>query len=89
MLSLTVPNDAEVEAMTDRQFTTYEAKVRRAAHRMGFVLNKSRRRDPRALDYGTYQLVDARTNRLEVGDHNNGYGVALNEVHAVLVSGTE
>ena len=35
-----------------------ENRLRRAAHRQGLQLVKSRRRDPRALGYGTYQLLD-------------------------------
>jgi hypothetical protein len=35
-----------------------ENRVRRMAARQGLVLHKSRRRDPRAIDYGVYWLVD-------------------------------
>jgi hypothetical protein len=35
-----------------------ENRIRRMAGRQGLQLVKSRRRDPRALDYGTYWLVD-------------------------------
>ena len=34
-----------------------EALLRRAARRQGLVLSKTRRRDPRALDYGLYALL--------------------------------
>jgi hypothetical protein len=34
-----------------------ENRVRRAAERQGLALRKSRRRDPRALDYGEYWLM--------------------------------
>ncbi|MDB5433531.1 MAG: hypothetical protein JWP35_4647 [Caulobacter sp.] len=36
-----------------------ENRIRRAAARMGLELHRPRRRDRRALDYGTYQLVGA------------------------------
>jgi hypothetical protein len=36
-----------------------ENRLRRMAKRHGLELVKSRRRDPRALDFGTYQLVGA------------------------------
>jgi hypothetical protein len=36
-----------------------EDRLRRMAQRQGLTLRKSRRRDPRALDYGRYWLVDA------------------------------
>ena len=37
-------------------------RLRRAAQRRGLALMKSRRRDPRAFDYGTYMLIDQQTN---------------------------
>jgi hypothetical protein len=33
-----------------------ENRLRRMAARQGFALSKSRRRDPRAYDFGTWQL---------------------------------
>jgi hypothetical protein len=39
---------------------TRENKARRALDRQGYTLAKSRRRDPRAIGYGTFQIVDAR-----------------------------
>ena len=38
-----------------------EARLRRMAHRQGLILSKSRRRDPNALDYGLYALLDQST----------------------------
>lgn len=38
-----------------------ENRLRRMAARQGLRLEKSRRRDPRALDYGTYRLRDEAT----------------------------
>lgn len=35
-----------------------ENRLRRAAARQGLALAKSRRRDPRALDFGLYWLTD-------------------------------
>lgn len=32
-------------------------RLRRAAARQGLVLSKSRRRDPQAIDFGTYRLI--------------------------------
>ena len=92
MLSDTPPTDGEVAAMSSREYRSYEARVRRAAQRQGLALCKSRTRDPRALDYGTYGLVQVtapgghwRSRLLVVGDHSTGYGCALNEIHAALV----
>src|ERR1017187_8484304 len=55
-----------------------ENRLRRVADRRGLRLVKSPRRDPRALDYGTYQLVDLRTN------HAASQALSLNEVEAYL-----
>lgn len=60
------------------------------AERQGLKLEKSRRRDPRALDYGTYQLA-----RIVGGDNwrgrelvsystSDGYGLSLDEIEKVL-----
>ena len=45
-----------------------ENRLRRMAARQGLQLLKSRRRDPRALDYGTYWLVDASGVEVASGD---------------------
>jgi hypothetical protein len=44
-----------------------ENRLRRMAERQGFRLEKSRRRDPRALDYGTWTIVEPHTNTLVAG----------------------
>lgn len=43
-----------------------ETRLRRMAARQGLTLRKSPRRDPRAIDYGSYILVD-RDNVVVVG----------------------
>jgi uncharacterized protein YcfL len=49
-----------------------ENRIRRMAGRQGLQLVKSRRRDPRALDYGMYWLVD-----------NSGVEVASGDADAI------
>lgn len=44
-----------------------ENRLRRAAQRQGLRLSKNARRDPRALDYGAWYLIDQRTNTVVVG----------------------
>jgi hypothetical protein len=44
-----------------------ENRLRRMAERQGLRLVKSRRRDPRAIDYGLYTLVSDRTNTVVAG----------------------
>ncbi len=60
-----------------------ENRLRRMAGRQGFVLVKSRRRDPRAVDYGGYWLVDPRANALVAGEQ---FGLDLDEVERELLA---
>jgi hypothetical protein len=48
-----------------------ENRLRRMAQRRGMKLVKSRRRDVRALDYGTYMLIDINTNAVVAADLAN------------------
>lgn len=63
-----------------------ENRVRRMAERQRLALQKARRRDPNAWDYGTYQLVDVDNNTIVL--HNfavgQGYGLGLDEIEAFL-----
>jgi hypothetical protein len=67
-----------------------ENKLRRMAERQGLRLQKSRRRDPRALDFGTYRLVDAEMTRNaphavhEDWLFDGGRRMTLDEVEAYL-----
>jgi hypothetical protein len=63
-----------------------ENKLRRMAERQGLRLEKSRRRDERAYDYGTYQLVDPYTNTLVASGHQHGYGLSLDEIEQALTT---
>ena len=47
-------------AVTTTDPKTHENLLRRAASRQGYALVKSRRRDPKALDYGRYLLIEPR-----------------------------
>lgn len=47
--------------MSDAERKVLENRLRRAAERQGLWLVKSRWRDPRAVDYGRYNLLDPRT----------------------------
>lgn len=61
-----------------------ENRLRRMAERQGYRLTRSRRRDPRAIDYGTYGISNQATNALEAGDPNHGYGLTLDDVERFL-----
>lgn len=63
--------------MARTQDRTRETRVRRSVERRGFQLQKSRRRDPDGWDYGTYQVIDSRTNTLVFGDFTTGHGFGL------------
>jgi hypothetical protein len=56
-----------------------ENLLRRMADRQGLALTKSRRRDPRALDYGRYRLVRGRSTVLDTK--------TLDDVEAYLTGG--
>ena len=62
-----------------------ENRLREAAKRQGYEIRKSRRRDPRALDYGGWMIVDAHTKSVEAGDLTYG-GLSLDEVEKWLTS---
>ena len=56
--------------------------IEAANKRRGLVLVKSRRRDPRALDYGGQWLVDVRTGDLVAGGE---FGVSLYAIARYLL----
>ena len=62
-----------------------EIRLRRAAERQGLMLRKSRRRDPRAYDFGAYWLVDPSTDAIVAGDGR--FGASLDEIEAWLAGG--
>ena len=67
----------------DQDEKVRENRARRAAQRQGMRLIKSRRRDPRALDYGQFWLVDIYTN----GAVTSGqFGISLDEVEEFLTA---
>jgi hypothetical protein len=74
----------EINAMSPRQYKSLENRLRRAARRQGLRLEKSRVRDPRATEWGTYHLVDTQTNTLAAYGYQSGYGLGLDDVARVL-----
>ena len=87
-MTTSIPTEDEINAMTPAQYKTYENRMRRAAHRQGLHLVKSRRRDPRAVDYNTYMLVDIATNGVVSCGLQSSYGLGLDDVDREL-SGAE
>ncbi len=71
--------------MTETVNKVRENRLRRMATRQGLALQKSRRRDPRARDFGTYMLVDPDTNAVvAAGPDGHGYGLTLDDIEAWL-----
>jgi hypothetical protein len=58
--------------MPDTPDKVRENRVRRMADRQGLILRKSRRRDRRAWDFGSYWLMDADRNALVFPDVHGG-----------------
>ncbi len=82
---------AEQQAMDEDTMRTAEKvrenRLRRMAERQGLVLAKSRRRDPRAWDYGTYMLLDLATNGVVASGSQQGYGLDLDAIELELEKG--
>lgn len=64
-----------------------ENKNRRAAKRQGLELEKCPRRDPRALGFGTFRIVNGRGTVI-AGDKVR-FGLTLEQVEAFLKGGEQ
>lgn len=60
-----------------------ENRLRNMARRQGLYVQKSRRRDPHALDYGAYWLIDTRGNFVVSGGE---WGLTLDQVEEFLTA---
>jgi hypothetical protein len=63
-----------------------ENRLRRMAQRQGYVLRKSRRRDPRALEYDGYMLVEPSRNVPVLGYTPHAFSATLDDVETFLTS---
>ena len=62
-----------------------ENRLRRMAERQGLEIQKSRRRDPRAVDYDRWLILDARANAVVAGiEGTPRHGMTLDAVEAYL-----
>ncbi len=61
-----------------------ENRLRRMAERQGYALRKSRRRDPRALDYGGYMLTKVKTDEPIFGAGDFPFSATLDDIEAFL-----
>lgn len=63
-----------------------EGHLRRVVDRRGLALTKSRRRDPKALGFGRWMLVDAETGHAVFGESKRGnHDATLEEIEAYLM----
>jgi hypothetical protein len=67
--------------MRDSQERAREDRVRRLAQQKRLILKKARRRDPNAIDYGRYWLIEPSANGIIEGGQN---GASLDEIEASL-----
>lgn len=62
-----------------------EVRLRRMARRQGLELHKSGRRDPFALDFGRYVLIDGRGATI-AGEHDGRHAFTLEDVERYLTT---
>ena len=62
-----------------------ENRARRMAQRQGLQLIKSRRRDPRALNYGEFMIVDQQTGGVIEGGRDDWNWLSLDQVEEWLL----
>jgi hypothetical protein len=67
---------------------TRETRLRRMAERQRLAVEKSRRRDPRAYDYGMYRIVDPYNNSVVAGALGD-FSMSLDDVEGYLTGGDE
>ncbi len=82
-----MPTPKDLFSMTDAEFKVFENRLHRMAERQGLRLEKSRRRDLRALDYGKYMLVNVETNRVEYGGYSGRPDRTISDIAAYLERG--
>ena len=62
--------------------TRYEARVRRRARGVGYVVRKCRSRNPERLGFGGYMLIDASLNVIVFGGHPYAYSATIEDIDA-------
>jgi hypothetical protein len=70
----------------DQDEKVRENRLRRMAERRGLALHKTRRRDPRALDFDGRWLIDVRTDKRVLGGE---HGTTLDAIEAYLTGGDD
>jgi hypothetical protein len=75
-----MPAERDLSAMSDQEYKVLENRLRRMLDRQGYRLLKSRARDPRAITYGGYMIVDHEVGGAAAGGEGRGYTLDLNDV---------
>ena len=70
--------------MGETELKVREKRARRMAERQGLRLVKSPRRDPLALDYGTFRIERRDGAEVVAQGSSSGYGLALEDVEREL-----
>ena len=65
-----------------------ENRLRRMARRRGYLLQKSKRRDPLAIDFNGFMLMDAFSNAVVLGARKHAFDASIDDVEAFLERGT-
>ena len=66
-----------------------EARIRRAAARIGLILERAKTRTEYHHDFGTYQLTNSETGQTVESSLPWGYGLSLDEVEQALSGHTD
>jgi hypothetical protein len=61
-----------------------ENRLRRVLQRRGYQLQKSKRRDPNAFDFGGYMIIDPQTGAVVAGGSPRPFSLDLDDVEAWL-----
>ena len=75
-----MPKGLDLNALSDGEYKVLENRLRRMLDRQGYRLLKSRARDPLAVTYGGYMIVDHQHGGAVAGGENFGYTLDLNDV---------
>jgi hypothetical protein len=83
--TISIGNHAIMEAaMKSNVERTFENRLRRMAHRQGFAVRKSRRRDPQACDFEGYMIADRETGLLIAGADPLAFSFTADDVYKFL-----
>ena len=66
--------------------TISESSVRRLARREGYIVRKSRTRDPDSIHFGGFMLIDSEINGAVLGCYPFEYSADLDAIHDWLAS---